>query len=799
MIRKITLLLLIGFTFFNASAQKKDKQESTESKEVDTEAIAKLILDGINKMRTESGIDGLESHEILQKASSVQAADMAKNNKAQLENSKGKYKTTAKRVIAFGGTKNAEELVFGTPAIKGKNAQSSQAIADAVLAKWKTGKKEQVVIKNGNYVYASPAVALDETGKKAYISVVFGSFNTFNTGVKKRKELPVPYTSKNKKIKPYEPRNCKNCEKFKDYENLQKGLIVKDGKIILKYDNMKNFGKLIRKPKDGFAVDIIQKAQYDKPDYNIMDNNLLSKGVLLKTVYKDRLLSKNLAKPDKKGKKPNKLEVVLGKMPSGIKGPYELNLLVIQDGRLCKTAMRSYIEQGDQNSNTPLTMLLMPDSAAYFNPPFEPKSETSTLTFTVPFEKNKFDYKEEDMGPFLTALQEPDFLIDKLEIIAYSSIEGDATANQKLQKIRAESIVKALSKIQKAGVVANVKTSDSWNLFQLEMEDGKFDYLTKMTKEKAIKEINTKGLATELEPTLAKERFAKITMDVTYDIAGAKEEKFSIMKFNQAIKKGDIKQAEKIQYFIGKQMRIGKYSPEALAGLQIPDQAKYSGVLNNQVVLRYMFNNNVADDDDYAKMKKLSALDGSNNYILFNTLYCSVKLDSTIGDKKYQDDMQKRIDALYKSNIPKKFVDGLNTEWQFKIIDAMDTVPGGEPIIQACIDKVKSFYNIKESSWQNNLKLSYVFARFKDFKYAANLLAPFIKQDNVNEQVLFAYASFCAQVPELIKSQTFVTALEKAEKANHAKYCKLFGEPNLTFQVFDNPKVKADYNKARCK
>jgi uncharacterized protein YkwD len=800
MIKKTTITLFIALAALTGFAQKKDtKKTETTEQGVNTTEAAKLILDGINRLRIENSIDTLEANETLTKASDIQATDMAKNNKAQLQGSKGKYKTTAKRVTAVGGTKNAEEIVLAYSALKGKGPITPKELADAVVAKWKMGKKEIAIIKNGNYVYASPSVELDETGKKVYISVVFGSFNTFNTGAKKKSELKVPFTSKNKKIKEPDTRVCKNCDKFKDYEGLEKGLYVKDGKIYLKYENLKTLSKLIKKPKDGLAVDIVQRAQYEKPDYNIVDNNLLSKGVLLKTLTSDKLYSKNLVKPEKKGKKVTKLDVQLGILPSGIKGAYELNLLIVQDGKLCKTVMKTYLEQGDQDSNSPLTMLLMPDSAAYFKPPFEPKSESTLLNFTVPFEKNKSDYKEEDMAPFLDALQEPDFFIEGLYITAYSSIEGDAGANAKLQKKRAESIIKALSNMQKEGVVTNVKTSDSWNLFQLEMEGGKYDNLTQMAKEKAIQTINSKGLAAELEPVLAKERFAQIVMDVTYDITGPKEEKFSVSKFNQAVKKADIKQAYKIQYYVGKQMRMQKYTPEALSKLIVPNEAKYSGVLNNQVVLHYMFNNNTPDDEDYEQMKKLATLDPSNNYITFNNLFCAIKLDSTIGDKKAQGDMQSRIDAMYKSQVPKKYVDALNIEWQFKIIDAMDSVEGGEPVIQACIDKIKSFYNLKESSWQNNLKLAYVFARFRDYKFASNLLAPFIKQDKVNEQVLFAYASFCSQVPELIKSRLFVLALEKAEKANHERYCKLFGEPFLTFQVFDNPFVKADYNKAGCK
>ncbi len=796
MIKKTALLLILSFSILQAFSQK-----SAPEGDFNIEEAEKAILRSLNKVRREANLDTMVFNDKLAKASEVQALDMAKMGKADLTNSSGKYSTTAKRVIAFGGTNKADELVISLSILKGKNFMTAKEFADAVFYKWRTGKKNQAVIKSTEYIFASPSVRLDEGGKKAYASVVFGNFSTFNSGATKKKELAVPFTNTKKKMKAPEERTCNACKKFKDWDGLAQGVYSENGKVYLKYNSLKALSKFIRTSKDGFAIDIVQREQYEKPGYTIMDNNLQTKGVLLKPVYMSKLYSKNRIKDVKKGNrliKANQLDVELGKIPPKITGVYELNLLVIQDGKLCRTIIPSNIEQGEMAGAPPLTMLLMPDSAAYFQPPFEPKSESTLLNFTVPFEKNKFEYKEEDITPFLNALQEPDFLIEGLYITAYSSIEGDANANAKLQKKRAESIVKALSKMQKDGVVTNVKTSDSWNLFQLEMEGGKYDYLAQMSKEKAINEINSKGLANDLEPVLAKERFGQIVMDVTYDIAGPKEEKFSVSKFNQAVKKGDIKQAYKIQYFIGQQQKLKRYSYDLADKMIIPQDPKMSGILNNQVALRYMLNNNTADDEDYTTLKKLCALDPTNNYVAFNTTLCAVKLDSTIGTDKDQGIMQRRIDAFYKTEVPKKYVDALNVEWQLKVIDAIDTSAAGEVIVQACIDKIKSFYNIKESTWQSNLKLADVFARAKDFKYASQLLAPFITTEGVNEQVVFAYASYCAKLPELYKSLTFATALEQAEKLNHDRYCKLFGAPNLTFQILDNTIVKEQYDKANC-
>ena len=161
--------------------------------------------------------------------------------------------------------------------------------------------------------------------------------------------------------------------------------------------------------------------------------------------------------------------------------------------------------------------------------------------------------------------------------------------------------------------------------------------------------------------------------------------------------------------------------------------------------------------------------------------------------------MQQEIDALYKSKIKKKLVDGLNIEWQFKIIESLDTIDDAEPQIEACINKIKGFYNFKEASWQNALKLAYVFTRGKDYKFSSTVLEPFLKVENVSEDLIFSYISIASHLPEKFYSRTFSDALHKAKEKNPERYCKLFGEPYMSFQVLDNPNAKKDYREAGCK
>ena len=172
MLKKSTFFLFITIATISGFAQKKGAAPSSASN-FDTKAAEIALVKALNKVRLENKLDTIEYHPILAQAAKIQSDDMAKNGKAQLENSKGKYKTTSKRLIAVGGTNKAQELVLGTSIVKGKASMSAQELADAAFYKWRVGKQNQAVIKNAEFLYASPSITIDASCKKSYISIVF--------------------------------------------------------------------------------------------------------------------------------------------------------------------------------------------------------------------------------------------------------------------------------------------------------------------------------------------------------------------------------------------------------------------------------------------------------------------------------------------------------------------------------------------------------------------------------------------------------------------------------------------------
>jgi hypothetical protein len=269
-----------------------------------------------------------------------------------------------------------------------------------------------------------------------------------------------------------------------------------------------------------------------------------------------------------------------------------------------------------------------------------------------------------------------------------------------------------------------------------------------------------------------------------------------VVSFNRAVKAGNMRQAYRIMDYIANKVQEKKYSEESFDKMEIPDEGRFIGLKMNKLYYQYVLNGKVVHDEEYNGVMDLLKADGNNSILRYNALFCKIEVDSTLGDKTAQAEMQLKIDDLYKTDLPKALVDGLNIEWQFKILDVLDTLEGAEEQRQACIDKIKSFYDFKNATWQNAVKLAYAFARARDFKFAANILEPYL--DTKEDKVLYAYVSIASHVPEKFFAHKFATALNQIKNTNKEKYCKLIGEPFMSFQVLDNPAIKKEYRSAAC-
>ncbi len=799
-----TLSSVFAQTFINTSKPeiKEIYNRPIDAEDFRPEILNQLVLLYVNTYRDKERLDTFTVETILKNASEDQAKFMAEIQSAVLDG-EGKKKTTVARLKYYGGSGLGAELVIKMPISKGNEMFTYGKVADDIGFKWVNDKKSLDVLQSTRYVLAGLGSALDADKKKVYLSMTFSNYTLFNDGAALKTQLQVPYTSKKYGLKPYDNKLCRRCDKFRNIENLQRGLYVKDGNVYFKYDQYKQLKKLLKEPRDGIAVDFIQKEQYSCDRANIVDFRQVNKGIMQKRMKPTKIEKKNLIQDEKEKKK--RVDVLLGPVPLGIGDDYEMNLLVIIGKRVCKVITPSFEDEAAVEFTKEIELLA--DTISFNAPDYTPIVEKAHLEFTIPFERNKFDYKPEDIEPLINKLNEPDFVINKLNIEAYSSIEGTDQANKELQKKRAESIIDVLRQRQKAKFITNIVTADNLEDFKRDIAGTEWANLATMDVKTIQDYITRNNLEKKMEPILQKHRYARVKMDITYKLDKDNEEKYVLNRFNKCIKENNLTQALAIQKYIFKKVVAKTFSKDAVIGQQIPEKPEYAGLLMNKLWLSGLLMNKLwlekyvnKDElgEDYCnRIAQLYELAPENFYIRYNHYYCKILFDEFTNDKQMTD-FQRDISSMYSSGLKRRTVDLLNLEYQFRKIQILDTLDEPTPILLASLDTIKAISKLTETNWQNSLKLAYIFMGQKDYEFAAKLVEPYINKDNVFDELIFSYLGICSHLPHKYSSPKFTMAIKKAVELDPDRLCALYKKKKLSIQSLENPAVKEVYCKT-CK
>lgn len=800
--RKTFYFLLLCLMSVTLTAQDKEIGEFQNSDEIidpdafDRELLNHLVLKEVNMLMDSIELEGFIESKFLTKIAEEHAVEMAENNSASTEG-KGKTKDIRSRIQYYGGSGIGDELVMRFSIKTTEAYYTYEELARNIVLKWSNSVRTIRKLNREEFYQVGVGSALDDSKKKVYISFFMGNYYTQNAGAYRIDEMAMPYTTRKYGLKPWEYAPCRKTKRyFPDIVDLQDGLSVnQNGEIVFKFNDLRRFKRLIRSKKDGLAVDIVQKSQYENcKAANIVDYERVNRGIMTKRMWKKKIYKKNIAPAEGKRERVTKLEVILGELPEELNPEdVELNLMIIQSKHVCHNIPPSFkIDAGYEYSQK---IDLMPDTIVPEGvPAYKPEATTNKFSFRIPFERNKYDYKMEDIQPVVNTLNEPDFIINKVHVAAFSSLEGNVKANEKLQKQRAQSIVNALKENQNESLIDSVTAQANWDDFKKDVVGTDYEKMASMTKEEAIQHIQSKGLAKKLEPILENHRYADVTVWVTYDIAGDKEEMYVLDQFNKAIKAEDLTQALSIQKYMLEQLAEGNYGKQTVDGMEIPEGADYAGLNMNKICMKKMAYNDIIDEEYQENIDELWTLDEKNPYIYFNKLYCGVLLND-MTDEYEREDLQAEVDYLYDFELPKKQIDLLNIEMQYHLMDEFkDSVGYDHPIVVESLERIKDIIVFDEVNWQNSLKLASVFLNHGDYDYSFSLLDPFIKEENVFPELLFTYISLCSKVDHKYHSNKFVLAMEKARETSPDRFCDLFkGKEAFPRQVFANDKVKQMY------
>ena len=213
---------------------------------------------------------------------------------------------------------------------------------------------------------------------------------------------------------------------------------------------------LFKKSGDGIAIDVVSKSRYNC-DKEVEDSQII--GTVLKPVFAKQLV---------RGFKPTlgkRFRTFVGTVPLDLKNEeLEFNILFLNNKVLCRYQQIYNLESYPWDL---LDMGIYLDSLVYkskkiTNVDDKFVTKYKKLKFVIPFQKNKSEYLPEDIKPVYDSLKLTDFNIKKINIKAYSSIEGSLERNLVLQQLRAQSIAKSMQSFQKPDIETEISSAENW-------------------------------------------------------------------------------------------------------------------------------------------------------------------------------------------------------------------------------------------------------------------------------------------------------------------------------------------------
>ncbi|SDR80855.1 hypothetical protein SAMN04515667_0725 [Formosa sp. Hel1_31_208] len=593
----------------------------------------------------------------------------------------------------------------------------------------------------------------------------------------------------------FENYNNEVCQKFSQtFFNR-----TKETKFAIKRNNASLFfetndvawlNKLFSKSKDGIAVDIVAKDRYDCSAEELEPRQI--KGRLLAPVYTKRL------KSGLKQTKENTYRALVGRIPDDLLNKdLEFNILFLSDNNLCQYYVIYDLESYPWDL---LDMGMYLDSITYNSKEIKTASndayvlKNKTLKFTIPFEKNKSEYSQEDIKPLYDSLRLTDFNIKSINIKAYSSVEGSLERNVKLQQQRAQSIVEVLQSFQKPSITNEISSSENWVEFLNDIENTAYANFKTLTKSQ-IKAKLVGALSSEMEPILRQHRKALVTLELE------KKDKYKdlngtelLNKFKAAIDLDELDEALIIQNSLFDKLKNKEVSPELLNKMEVPNQLKYVAFLNKNSAYKYLLRapQIMIVYNELLALEKLAPKDKRVKYNLAVTKlklwrYKALEVD----EKKFKNEIR----ALKNYQIPTDLVTRILVNYNITIAEKLMRKRDYANKDKA-VKFIESNYKNFQLSDYDYLSLAQFFSYYANTELSVKLLSNKAKSIDTDENLLFYYLNLTIINPELTKTSDYRTIMLNALNMNKARYCKLFnpfGEGGVTFQLLEDAYLKETY------
>ena len=780
MIKRLFLVPLLFFSILLCAQEKVDFRNFNKQK------LTLYIFKEINKVRKDLKLEELVRSDVLVKSAQFHASYILKNGKLTHYQTKDKYKKPSNRVKAFGGkhaivTENVAYQQFQS------NQYTYKELAGMFVNQWVTSAGHYKNIKDIKVNESGLAISVNIKTGKVYAVQVFGKINSVEAFLSDAPSNAYGIGYSNEK---YDQKcsRCKNILAKKPPEVLY-GVHNLNGEIIFSISDPEYFFKIFQHSGDGIAVDILSRDQYACGKKNIFASSSIHKGFLLPPVYLKELKANSYK--DESGN----IFVKIGNVPEKLKGKeFELNMLLIQDKFLC-LYNPFYDIPGSRWDLLDMGMFL--DSTEKVQNDNEAVTITTRreLKFEIPFKKNVAEYSQEDIQPIYDSLKLNHYTIKKIDIRAYSSVEGTTERNIILQEKRAESIVQALSSIQSEEIPQTIVAKENWVEFYQDIPKTKYPQYARLTHEQIKTELKRNIISENIEPILSKHRKAVIFLSLERkSVFNYTSPEKTVELFKSSLSDNDLETAMEIQQEVFDRIQDHKAPPVLIDKLELPKKKKFGLLLNNQAVLAYKIDN-ARLRSSITALLELEKLVPKSTEVKYNIVALELRAwangDATI----YPDRLHQKIQKLNSYGINKRLINRMMINYHIVYSEYLMRERKYKEKNRV-IALINMQYKELNMSTNDVLNLAQYFVSYNAYDLAIRLLMPYVTQVDVDQDLLFYYLNLTIIDKKITAQSYYKTIMMNAVNINDRRFCQLFntfGKGGITFQLLDNLYLKRTY------
>jgi hypothetical protein len=552
------------------------------------------------------------------------------------------------------------------------------------------------------------------------------------------------------------------------------------------------FDKLFNNDSYGIAIDIISKTRYNC-SIDISSNYNIPKGTVLPAVYRKQLLAGD------NQLEPNGINVKVGKVPPSLLGKeLEGNLIILNGTAICYYT--NFVDI-DRSVWELLPMGFYTDSLIN-----ESRNRSDTLDqefFTyqrkiqieIPFARGSSTFEANYLKKYLDSINLVSTTIKKVEIRAYSSVEGPEMVNKSLMAKRAESFINALKRYEPTLKRVKVLTAENWLDFYNDVKTTKFDKLTGKSKTDIKKQLADPSILVELEPILAKHRKVIAVLYVEGKTEAYFKSDSSLVKnINESIKSKQIRKAEMLLKELSNRIADNRLPVEAFEKIEVPRTKEYTPLLNDREVYKHLLK---ATDETEAlenliQIRQLDSTNGKLNYNICVLQFFMWRFDNDSAARKI---IPRYIEKLVKQGIPDILVKRMKINYYIlKSEDQLNDLNYSGK--DSSVAEIRRTYENLHLSDEDIYSLAKYYSFYSHSEWAEEIILPRISDINVTEDLVFYYLNLLFYHPYSFGSTEFNTAALNAINLNRTRFCNFFrsvDKGGASMQLLEHGELKKIY------